>query len=464
MDKPLVCVRIVIMTSIMQKIKEQVNEVLVYSQCLDKTEGVDTLINEWFVAKKRFIDRWNGELIVNAGPVEFELSQDEKDKRLSEFIDTVEYQYDNTALSEFIDSTRKDFFDNQLSQEYYDDWRNIRVPKGMKIVKAFKLFETNETLLRELQDQASMIIQENSVKGNLFLSVHPLDYLSSSENTYHWRSCHALDGEYRAGNLSYMLDSSTIICYLADPDKQVKLPRFPVSVPWNSKKWRMLLHVEDEFEGLMAGRQYPFFSKHALNVIQLKFLGGNTSIYWSPWYDDYITDFPRKSHSFGGDNLVDRHICIKGRIYSMGELVTDAHGSKHYSDLKYSSFYTPYYCWTNYPKKVKRRQHYSIGKSALCVRCGNLAIDQSEYMLCDICADSDSEDDYFCCDCCGSRTPREEAYQLSGTGNWICEKCYVPATRTCDCCGLKYFSEDVEYSNELEKWRCRWCRSSEVIY
>ena len=28
------------------------------------------------------------------------------------------------------------------------------------------------------------------------------DYLSLSENAFNWRSCHALDGEYRAGNLS----------------------------------------------------------------------------------------------------------------------------------------------------------------------------------------------------------------------------------------------------------------------
>ena len=71
--------------------------------------------------------------------------------------------------------------------------------------------------------------------------MHPLDYLSLSENTYNWRSCHSLDGEYRAGNLSYMMDKSTVICYLKSND-DVILSNFGPEVKWNSKKWRVLLY------------------------------------------------------------------------------------------------------------------------------------------------------------------------------------------------------------------------------
>ena len=42
------------------------------------------------------------------------------------------------------------------------------------------------------------------MEGYLYLSIHPLDYLSISETNHGWRSCHALDGEYRNGNLSYL--------------------------------------------------------------------------------------------------------------------------------------------------------------------------------------------------------------------------------------------------------------------
>lgn len=126
----------------------------------------------------------------------------------------------------------------------------------MKLVKAFKYFEENPRSLEDIQNYASRIIQEDKIEGTLCFSVHPLDFLSVSENTYNWRSCHALDGEYRAGNLSYMVDRSTFICYLRGAENQ-KLPHFPEDVLWNSKKWRMLLYMEDKRRGLMAGRQYP---------------------------------------------------------------------------------------------------------------------------------------------------------------------------------------------------------------
>ena len=48
-----------------------------------------------------------------------------------------------------------------------------------------------------------MILQDVKVSGDLVLSVHPLDYLSISDNNHNWYSCHSLDGEYGAGNLGY---------------------------------------------------------------------------------------------------------------------------------------------------------------------------------------------------------------------------------------------------------------------
>ena len=91
-----------------------------------------------------------------------------------------------------------------------------------------------------------MILQEDKIEGTLCFSVHPLDFLSSSENTYNWRSCHSLDGEFCAGNLSYMADSATMICYLKS-DKEEILPRFPEDIPWNNKKWRVFLEAQISF-------------------------------------------------------------------------------------------------------------------------------------------------------------------------------------------------------------------------
>lgn len=53
-----------------------------------------------------------------------------------------------------------------------------------------------------------------------------------------------------------MCDNSTLICYLRS-DEETKLPRFPDDVPWNNKKWRMLIHISEDKGMVFFGRQYP---------------------------------------------------------------------------------------------------------------------------------------------------------------------------------------------------------------
>ena len=149
-------------------------------------------------------------------------------------------------------------FENGWYREHPEENPYKDVKLGMKLVKAFKFFEQDKVTLETIQNEASRLIQEDKIEGKLRVSVHPLDFLSASENTYNWRSCHALDGEYRAGNLSYMCDRSTVMVYLCTEDKK-KLPRFPASVPWYSKKWRMLLHFSDNWDMIFAGRNILSF-------------------------------------------------------------------------------------------------------------------------------------------------------------------------------------------------------------
>ena len=159
----------------------------------------------------KFIDLFGGLIYEWPVPVEFTLDDTQKRSRVMEFVGVVSDSFNNPELADFIEANLDSFYENKVST-------NDKMPKGMKLLKAFKYFEKNQTALRNIQDMASQIIQEDKIKGTLCFSVHPLDYLSSSENTYNWRSCHSLDGEYRAGNLSYMVDNSTFLIYLKGAD------------------------------------------------------------------------------------------------------------------------------------------------------------------------------------------------------------------------------------------------------
>ena len=264
----------------MENIKEVqalFNKVVAYSQNIETPE-TDDLFDRWLEAKRDFIELFGGNLIYEyPEKVYFEISDSEKESRVKDFARTVENKYGNFALSDFIFSHAKDFFPNRMSEAYHDKvningvLKEINIDKGMKMLRAFKYFEEDANVLDAIQQAASMIIQENKIGGTLCLSVHPLDFLSSSENNHNWRSCHALDGEYRAGNLSYMLDKSTVMCYLRSEHME-KLPDFPDDVLWNSKKWRVLLFFSDHWDMLFAGRQYPFASMTGLDFVKDKFL------------------------------------------------------------------------------------------------------------------------------------------------------------------------------------------------
>ena len=248
-------------------IQEQFNKVIAYSQGILEP-NTDKLFADWLEAKRDFIEAFGGQLIYEIPEkISFELGSKEKELRLEDLVLMIENRYGNGDLADFIRANKEGFFSNQVVENY--QYGIATIPKGMKLIRAFKFFEDNSMALEAMQNAASMIIQEDKVEGYLCLSVHPLDFLSTSENTHNWRSCHALDGEYRSGNLSHMVDRATFICYLKS-SRQEKLPNFPNDVPWNSKKWRVLFYMSDRWDMIFAGRQYPFSTETGLDYVKNK--------------------------------------------------------------------------------------------------------------------------------------------------------------------------------------------------
>lgn len=447
-------------------IKEQVAKVISYSQRFDNPQ-VDNLIDTWFESKKKFINAWNGCVYEVPGTTTFELDDHEKRSRVNEFINVVDDRYRNMRLVRFLEwATMAEIFNNKIERDYTDG--ECLISAGTKLVKAFKHFETNEQLLRELQDRMSMLIQEDKVSGKLCFSVHPLDFLSASENTHHWRSCHALDGDYRAGNLSYLLDKSTVICYLKTNGELVKLPNFPEDVPWNSKKWRMWLFMADDWTAMFAGRQYPFFSRTALDAIKDDFLPSITSRVsnWSNWHNDYITTFPanHSADQYHRDfDLNGRHIVMRHHIYDIRSLITDVGGDDalHFNDILDSSFYIPYYCWY---RGYGAPPHWTIGSYVPCLHCNENHIYRTSMMLCDPCEitfGNSGSDDHRYCSCCDTRTLFENMVYIEGRDDYICQDCFDEYGGVCQNCGFHWYATDLTFNSETSEWLCPYCYSDD---
>lgn len=455
-------------------IKSQFKSVITYSQGIFNPQ-VDSLFAMWEKAKAPFIERFGGLIYEWPEPVEFILDPMEKKRKALEFIECVSCTFDNIPLADFLDSNIDTFFENKVSKS-----ENKDIPEGMKLIKAFKFFESNKQALRDMQDLASQLIQENSIKGTLCFSVHPLDFLSSSENTYNWRSCHALDGEFRAGNLSYMVDNATFMVYLKGADS-VKLPNFPVDVPWNSKKWRMLLHVSEEEQIMFAGRQYPFSSKSGIDLVLRVYnnlvaehintpFGGRWDKY-APWRADYINGYEPYDKPGRTLELEERYLVYNNRLIALNDIVKKGHGAMNYNDVLSSTCYTfPYYAiWSpQYYNSARRLKEHPviIGGEVPCLHCSNEVITNNETMRCDDCEleyGYEENDNYGHCENCDCRIYLDDAYDM-GDG-YICEHCFNNHCFICDKCGEPFYNTDkhcIEIDEDEVEYVCRHCYESHL--
>ena len=451
-------------------IQSKFNRVVKYSQKLKGEVNSDDLFQNWRMNKAPFIEAWDGKLIKELGEITFHLSEEQRAKAVSNVIDQIEYLYRESGLGypdfrfdelvNFILENQDNFFQNVVNREW--SVNDIIVPKGMKILRAFKYFCTNKDLLNDIQSVASMAIQNDKVTGILCMSVHPLDYLSVSENSHNWRSCHALDGEYRAGNLNYMGDNCTVVCYLKS-DHKATLPRFPEDIKWNSKKWRMLLFFDDTYSFMMAGRQYPFFENTLLIPIKEE-VEKMFNARFSGWFDTYKKSDTMKSFIDSEDNsnvyevmYRDKYIPVGDRLLRFRKFVQDNEGTLQFNDLRESSTYTnPYYSFRL--KKSWTETHYfnipfihgsyipkiRVGQKCKCLECAQEDITMSESFLCKHCmideGQASDSDEFGTCAFCGEPFVLGEGgyiYDQFDINKEACPACVDNAIR-CERCNELY--------------------------
>lgn len=458
-----------------KEVKEQVEKVIAFSQNY-KQEWlhIDGLMADWYNNKKRFMFDNGKELIYQMDyPMTAQVSESDKCAELDNFIDHLYWQKKAMDLAQFVDTFKKDFYTNITSTDYV--YKDYHIPKGMKIIKAFKYFIEDKELLDAIQTDASRLIQTCKLSGTFCMSVHPLDYLSLSENTYNWRSCHALDGEYRAGNLSYMTDGATVICYLKG-DEDAILPRFPSTVPWTNKKWRMLLHISDDNKLVIAGRQYPFNCedlKHQALEAFKAFYGRYNN--YTDWVDEKYNNYEIGDFQF--DTY--RQIPLGEKMYSEKDVIIDPPTPLHYNDPLYSTVYDysfseafrkPYWFIPEQHKSNVKplatllgngQTKVHIGHPVKCCICGKEDCVLSETMLCINCEleyGEEEKEDFTTCQNCGRRIYIPEAIEIDEM--YYCDACGGDSI-ICANCGERAFT--YMHDDETNEDYCLPCYD-EIIF
>lgn len=401
-------------------IQKSIEDILVHSQAYPFELRADALTRQWYRAKQPFINMFGGNTMILCDYIKIESS---KDHRSHEFDNFITLLIDNGLMTEdlmsFLVLNKEGFFDNKVICAYPS--RNINL--GSKLSKSLKKFIQEPDSKRWVQDAISRVIQESKIEGYLYLSVDPVDFLTLSENNSNWWSCHSLDGDYRAGNLSYMVDNTTIIAYLTDDCPQ-HFQALPSNMVWSSKKWRMLVHIGENC--IYYNRQYPFNSDELLTKVSeqvVSFLDKEYGIPWEYGFRKIQTSDP------GPEMLHYNQLYCGGRVFDTRDVI-DSSDYFGYCDLITSPFYSPIVSPEinkHYLLQDKLRKSDSIsieeestlfhdiydikiGERPICPCCGKELLDKKDSFLCSTCrARHDADEDfYISCSVCGHRIYDED--------------------------------------------------------
>lgn len=135
------------------------------------------------------------------------------------------------------------------------DNKKFRINKGTKITRALRIIakKYNIPYWEEAREVHAKISTFKKGKGTLCLSIHPLDYMTMSDNSEGWHSCmewaktNGAGGDYRSGTVEMMNSPVVLVTYLKHSEKTFE--------DWNSKIWRELFIVNKDIITNIKG--YP---------------------------------------------------------------------------------------------------------------------------------------------------------------------------------------------------------------
>lgn len=267
---------------------------------------------------------------------------------------------------------------------------NCRVTRALgKIAAAFNLPNFEEFRIAH-----SMVLNQKKLSGNMCLSIHPLDYMTMSDNECDWTSCMSWNdyGCYRQGTVEMMNSPCVIVAYLTAAEDM----HMPGGYHWNSKKWRQLFIVKPEL--ITNIKAYPYrndeLTKFVLDWLKELAVGVNLGEYTEQVvrYDAF--------HEFTIEEFDNLPVQIDPCTYQMYNDFSDNQFAYFGKALSAGTF------------------HFYYSGDSECMSCGSTNCDfDGEGSLVGTCC----EERYYC-DCCGEYYSSDEDF-VELDGQWVCSYC-----------------------------------------
>ena len=253
----------------------------------------------------------------------------------------------------------------------------------------------------------SQCLNQKALKGELCLSIHPMDFMTMSDNDNDWESCMSWmnTGCYRQGTVEMMNSPMVVVAYLRSKDDM----KICGGYNWNSKKWRELYIVTPDIISNVKG--YPYCSDELSKTV-IKWLKELVEKAGFSSYDEEPFEYDM-GNRYDHPHKKDEFLTIS--MYT--NIMYNDFGCGHWACLG-----------TNIPTG---RLDVTYSGASECMTCGRLGIyldDGEEGRLC-----CDECNPYVRCAECGDAMYDEDSYEVDG--EMLCSYCYDNCCFTDDLTG-----------------------------
>ena len=404
----------------------------------------DTLLRVWDREKDSYLTQFLGGNLILEKEVQFEKSEDDLCDAIHASCMSGEMQYFyhkfyryfnagwDTPNEEAIwkDACQSLVYSGILCANVYHG-KTVVVPlpngKKMTLQSGCKVMKTIGKLaeafgidgFEEFRLAHSMILNNKASKGTLCLSIHPMDYVTMSDNAHGWSSCmnwtRPDGGEFRRGTVEMLNSPNVVVAYLKSDSEKFYFEGYSKDeeYEWNSKKWRTLMVIDHDI--ITTIKSYPTYNPtlHEACVEWARELA-ETNLKWKYEGTGAI------KHSTGNDFINDNGVAI---WFTSNTMYNDfGCGDSHYimsenadgGDICYSG-------------------------ADMCMHCGETDryYDHEGMVVCDCCSRT------MRCAECGDRLYDDETYEVEG--RTICQYCYDNHAQECPECETSYFHDNMHH-------------------
>lgn len=413
--------------------------------------SVEYFLRKWESAKNVQLKNIFSDSLILEEPFEYTISKQELTDAMEALINRSRYEdsrvsYKFNCQQNFYHSFCKKVFDSRaygISDKYFEirEWfspevliENKQLSSTFSIItedcKTIK-FQEGSKVMRNIRKMAdllgvdgfedfcnahSQILNQKSVKGTLCLSIHPLDYMTMSDNCEGWSSCMSWEngGCYSTGTLEMLNSPSVVVAYLASDSRNYNfrdaIARDGSVLSWNSKKWRTLVVVENDL--IAAVKSYPYQNDglsaevvtklaklmqdkcgveyHSLTPQPIEYAEGDGATINCPDEDNQVRIIFETGHMYNDFGCVEHHMMVFSKNFI-------ENGASHH------------------------RAFYDYSGCPVCVCCGEEDVESDDCLACEDCNGYATY-----CDECGRRTCEDDSYYFDGVS--MCEDCYSSNT------------------------------------